>query len=235
MQGLKNEPTAAEVKPEELEALELSVLNHRELLRQVTSYPNRKLQQPDFLPYDPADPLTDLMGLQPPELCCSSSSSSCRSEHLLKPLEELCNSYFLTLMKEQLVDTERRLRGDRSVVRTARVTQSLSRRLKLTNFLFELLSPGGAQEEEEKELQKVSGIEEEVESEPQSVESFLSCVEEIPIKLEAGEAGTVTSDPCPAAEMTGSVSSGDSIEVLGTERSYRAQQGVYGSDGRGTS
>lgn len=243
VQGIKDEATAAEVKAEELEALELSVLNHRELLRQVTSYPNRKLQQPDFLPYDPADPLTDLTGLQPPEPCSSppssSSSSSCRSERLLKPLEELCNSYFLTLMKEQLVDTERRLRGDRSVLRTARVTQSLSRRLKLTNFLFELLSPGDAQEEREEdaevELQKVSGITEEVESEPQSVESFLSCVEEIPIKLEAGEARTVTSDPCPAAEMTGSVSSGDSIEVLGTEKSYRTQQVVYGLDGRGTS
>ncbi|XP_017281939.1 guanine nucleotide exchange protein smcr8b [Kryptolebias marmoratus] len=233
------------VKPGELEALELSVSNHRELLRQVTSYPNRKLKQPDFLPYDPADPLADLTGSQPPEPPSPSSSSSfSRSKHLLKPLEELCNSYFLSLMKEQLADTERRLRGDRSVLRTERVTRSLSRRLKLTNFLFELWSPGDAEEEEEDEEEETAAAAEgaevvpeskkEAASGPQSVESFLSCVEEIPIKLEAAEGGTAPSEPCAAAEMTGSVSSGDSIEVLGTERSYRTQQVVYGSDGRET-
>ncbi|XP_037546322.1 guanine nucleotide exchange protein smcr8a-like [Nematolebias whitei] len=241
VQRSKSESTEAEEKPDELKSLELSVFTHRELLRQVTSYPNRKLKQPDFLPYDLADPLADLTWLQPPELYSSpsSSSSSCRSEHHLKSLEELCNSYFLSLMKEQLVDAERRLRGDRSVLQTARITHSLSRRLKLTNFLFELWSPGDAEEGEEAngaevEPQGVSGSKEEVESKPRNVESVLSCVEEIPIKLEAGEVRTVTSDPCPAAEMSGSVSSGDSIEVLGTEKSYRTQQVVYGSDGRET-
>lgn len=227
---------------DELEAVERSISNHRDLLRQVTSYPNRKLKQPDFLPYDPADTLTDPIALlPPPEPSTSTSTSTCRSEHPLKPLEELCNAYFLSLMKEQLADTERRLRGDRSMLRTARVTHSLSKRLTPINFLFELWRPEDGDEEEgdgtEVELRKTTGTKSSVEafqSEPMSLESFCSCVEEIPIKLEAGEARTVTPDDSVATEMTGSVSSGDSIEVLGTEKSYRTQHVDTGSDSRGT-
>ncbi|XP_040891818.1 guanine nucleotide exchange protein smcr8b [Toxotes jaculatrix] len=229
-------------KAGDLEAVERSILNHRDLLRQVTSYPNRKLKQPDFLPYDPADSLTDPTALLPPEPSPSTSTSTaCRSEHRLKALQELCNAYFLSLMKEQLADTVRRLRGDKSVLRTARISRSLSRRLTLTNFLFELWSPEDVEEEErgsaEAELQRATGSKsaaEGVQSEPMSLESFCSCVEEIPIKLEAGDAGTVTPDPRVATEMTGSVSSDDSIEVLGTEKSYRTQHAVSACDSRET-
>ncbi|KAM9363739.1 guanine nucleotide exchange protein smcr8b [Symphorus nematophorus] len=228
----------------ELEAVERSILNHRDLLRQVTCYPNRKMKQPDFLPYDPADSLTDPIVLLPPEpftFPSTSTSTSTRSERHLKPLHELCNAYFLSLMKEQLADTERRLCGDRSLLRTARVTHSLSRRLTLINFLFELWTPEDGDEEEresaEAELQRATGGRsggEAFQSEPMSLESFFSCVEEIPIKLEAGETGTVTPDPSVSMEMTGSVSSGDSIEVLGTEKSYRTQHVVAGSDSKET-
>lgn len=229
-------------KVDELETVQCSILNHRDLLRQITSYPNRKLKQPDFLPYDPADSLSDPTALPPPEPCSSlSTSTTSKSEHRLKPLQELCNSYFLSLMKEQLADTERRLRGDKSVLRTARVTHMLSRRLTLINFLFEQWSPEDGDEEEresaEAELQGATGRRSGIEafqSEPMSLESFCSCVEEIPIKLEAGEAGTRTPDHNVAMESTGSVSSGDSIEVLGTEKSYRTQHVVAGSDSRDT-
>lgn len=144
-------------------------------------------------------------------------------------------------MKEQLADTERRLRGDRSVLRTARVTRWLSRSLKLTNFLFELWNPEDEEEDEsaEREARGATGGRSGVhvlQSEPLSLESFCSCVEEIPIKLEAQEvARTVTPEPGVAMEMTGSVSSGDSIEVLGTEKSYRTQHVVAGCDSRGRS
>lgn len=231
-------------KADELETVERSILNHRDLLRQVTSYPNRKLKQPDFLPYDTADSLTDPTALLPPEPCPPTSlsrSPSCRSEHHLKPLQELCNAYFLSLMKEQLADTERRLRGDRSALRTVRVTRSLSRRLTLTNFLFELWTPEDGEEEEresaEAETERATGSKsggEALNAEPMSLESFCSCVEEIPIKLVAGEARTASPDSNVAMEMTGSVSSNDSIEVLGTEKSYRTQHDVAGSDSRGT-
>ncbi|XP_054460193.1 guanine nucleotide exchange protein smcr8b [Anoplopoma fimbria] len=219
------------VKADELEAVDRSILHHRDLLRQVTSYPNRKLKQPDFLPYDPADSLTDQISSPPPELR-PPLSTSCRSERRLKSMEELCNEYFLRLMKEQLADTERRLRGNRSVLRTARVIRSLSRRITLTNFLFEMWSPedGDEEERESAEAAPSKSAVEMFQSDPMSLESFCSCVEEIPIKLEAERAGTATPDPNVAME-TGSVSSGDSIEVLGTEKSYRTQ---HGSDSRET-
>uniref|UniRef100_A0A3P8UNZ8 Smith-Magenis syndrome chromosome region, candidate 8b n=1 Tax=Cynoglossus semilaevis TaxID=244447 RepID=A0A3P8UNZ8_CYNSE len=230
------QPSSVHVSPadgdvaQDLEAVERSIQNHRDLLRQVTSYPNRKLQQPDFLPYDPADSLTDPTPLQPPErrpstFTFSSALSPSRSECSLKPLQELCNAYFLSLMQEQLADTERRLQGDRSVLRTSCVSGSLYRKLTLTNFLFELGSKGNEEEEQESseaELQKVmkssAGVSR---SEPVSLESFCSCVEEIPIKLEQEE--TMTSDLTVLLDLTGSVSSSDSIEVLGTEKSYHTQ------------
>uniref|UniRef100_A0AAQ4QCV3 Smith-Magenis syndrome chromosome region, candidate 8b n=1 Tax=Gasterosteus aculeatus aculeatus TaxID=481459 RepID=A0AAQ4QCV3_GASAC len=234
-------------KADELDAVERSISQHQDLLRQVTSYPNRKLKQPDFLPYDPADSLADPAALLAPARCpppstSTSFSSSCRSERRLKPLEELCNDYFLTLMKEQLADAERRLRGDKSVLRINRVTRAMARRITLTNFLFELWRPEDGDEEEEEveegresaeaELQRATSREMvALQSDPTGPESFCSCVEEIPIMLEAGRAGRATPDPPIAPEMTGSTSSGDSIEVLGTERSYQTQRG---SDSRGT-
>ncbi|XP_061575827.1 guanine nucleotide exchange protein smcr8b [Cololabis saira] len=241
LQGNTNGSTEEEEEEDELQTVERSILNHRELLRQVTSYPNRKLKQPDFLPYDPADSPTDPPAFLPSEPV-PSVSTSCRSERSLKPLEELCNAYFLSLMKEQLADTKRRLYGDRTCLRTARITQSLSRRLKVTNFLFELWSPDDTEEDEadgdELEAQRPSDNKRgtaAVQIEPQSIESFFSCVEEIPIKLDAGEAGMVAAaDSSAAVEMTGSVSSTDSIEVLGTEKSYRTQQVIVGSDRRET-
>uniref|UniRef100_G3PWE2 Smith-Magenis syndrome chromosome region, candidate 8b n=1 Tax=Gasterosteus aculeatus TaxID=69293 RepID=G3PWE2_GASAC len=206
-------------KADELDAVERSISQHQDLLRQVTSYPNRKLKQPDFLPYDPADSLADPAALLAP--------ARCRSERRLKPLEELCNDYFLTLMKEQLADAERRLRGDKSVLRINRVTRAMARRITLTNFLFELW-----RESAEAELQRATSREMvALQSDPTGPESFCSCVEEIPIMLEAGRAGRATPDPPIAPEMTGSTSSGDSIEVLGTERSYQTQRG---SDSRET-
>ncbi|XP_068177641.1 guanine nucleotide exchange protein smcr8b [Antennarius striatus] len=220
---------------EELEAVEGSISIHREFLRQVTSYPNRKLKQPDFLPYDPTDSLTDPIALLPLESCHfpstpASTSTSCRSQRHLKPLQELCNPYFLSLMKEQLADTERRLRGDRSVLQAARIAHSLSRRLTLVNFLFEpWSSEEGGEEAAEAEFQGEAGPT----SGDMSLESFCSCVEEIPIKLEAGGTRNGTPEPAVAMEMTESASSCDSIEVLGTEKSYLTQN-VAASNNRET-
>ncbi|XP_076004113.1 guanine nucleotide exchange protein smcr8b [Genypterus blacodes] len=225
-------------KADELAAVQHSISDHRDLLRQVTSYPNRKLQQPDFLPYDPADSLTDLTGFLTPEHCPStSSSSSCKSGDHLKSLEELSDSYFLSLTLEQLADTERRLRGNGSLLRAAHVSRSLSRMLTFTNFLFELWNPEDTEEEGESleaELQRATEAKRGLggfQGELPSLESFYSCVEEIPIKMEPGEGDAGTPD-LNVAEMIGSVSSGDSIEVLGTEKSYRTQHVVAGSDPR---
>lgn len=230
--------------PSDLEAIEHSIVTHRELLRQVTSYPNRKLKQPDFLPYDPADSLPEPSFL-PPE-----ASSLPLSDHQLKSLVELCNPYFLSLMKEQLADTEQRLRGDRNVLRTSNTVSCLSKGLTLTNFLFELWSEDGDEEETSAVVNGVKSGSETLEAEPLSLDSFFSCVEELPIKMEPQRRrmitpsvsvemifeSTVPMETTPEtvvyAEMTGSVSSSDSIEVLGTEKSFRTQNGLAASDGK---
>uniref|UniRef100_A0A3Q1I2V3 Guanine nucleotide exchange protein SMCR8-like n=1 Tax=Acanthochromis polyacanthus TaxID=80966 RepID=A0A3Q1I2V3_9TELE len=238
-QRTNNSLTDVEEKGDELEAVERSILTHRDLLRQVTSYPNRKLKQPDFLPYDPADCLSDPTVFLLPEPSSSSLSNFYKSERCLKPLQELCNSYFLSLMKDQLAATEQHLRGDRSVLRTSRVAHSLSRRLTITDFLFEVWRPEDGEEEEwestDVEAQMALGSKrnaEEFQSDRPTLETFFSCVEELPIKLEAGEAGS--SEPGVGTEMTGSISSGDSIEVLTTEKSYHTQHAIAGSDSRET-
>lgn len=233
----------------DLDAVEHSIVTHRELLRQVTSYPNRKLKQPDFLPYDPADSLPEPSFL-PPE-----ASSLPRSDQL-KSLAELCNPYFLSLMKEQLADTEQRLRGDRNVLRTSNTVSSLSKGLTLTNFLFELCgSEDGDEEETSAAMNGVKSGSETLEAEPLSLDSFFSCVEELPIKMEPQRRRLITPsisvemifestvsepsvpmettpEPVVYAEMTGSVSSSDSIEVLGTEKSFRTQNGITACDGK---
>ncbi|KAM9792177.1 LOW QUALITY PROTEIN: guanine nucleotide exchange protein smcr8b [Neosynchiropus ocellatus] len=211
--SLQAAPLPAEEDGLQLEAVERSISTHQELLRQVTSYPNRKLQQPDFLPYDLAD--------TPPEETPPPGRSS---EPRLKSLDQLCNGYFLSLMRGQLADTERRLRGDRTALHAARVTRWLSRKLPLTNFLFELWRP----EDEDESEDARAGAGPDGGEDPSGPDAFSSCVEELAIKLEPAAAST----PDLCGQMTGSVSSGDSIEVLGTERSFRAQR--VDADGRGT-
>ncbi|XP_061626322.1 guanine nucleotide exchange protein smcr8b isoform X2 [Phyllopteryx taeniolatus] len=180
-------------KWEELEAVERAIVTHKDLLRQVTSYPNRKLKRPDFLPYEPADASTDAAAAPPPP-----PPPACRvgSERRLKPIQELCNAYFLSLMTEQLAQTELRLRGDITALRSASITRSLNRKLRLISFLFERPDDSGEEEDGEEAAARETG------SQPSSE----SCVE---------------TEESASGEMTGSVSSGDSIQVIGTERSYR--------------
>ncbi|XP_031667018.1 guanine nucleotide exchange protein smcr8a [Oncorhynchus kisutch] len=250
LQRISNE--SAEIREEaelqktanELASVDRSILDHRSLLHQVTSYPNRKLKDPGFLPYDPSL-IPETLPLTPdppspsytPQLVSGASLggggwSARRFDRRLKPLEELSDCYFLSLTLEQLGNAERRLRGDQSVLHNRRITHRLSRTLSHTQFLFQLWD----QEEEEDLEEEGAGLEggsgvmshPVVGAGPQSLESFFSCVEEVSIKLETGSGGAEpTLDPegegVTAETRPGSVSSGDSIEVLGTERSYRTQ------------
>ena len=172
-------PHVGETDDDELEALERSILNYRELLRQVSSYPNRKLKQPGFLPYDPTDHLADPFSPLPPMAAAAyppgPTSSVARLERRLKTLEELSDAYFVSVTVEQLTDTERRLRGDRSALHNARLIRDLSRRLPLTNFLFDHWDPDEGQREREQEEEE----EKEEEKGPwPSLERFFSCTEE---------------------------------------------------------
>ncbi|XP_046897671.1 LOW QUALITY PROTEIN: guanine nucleotide exchange protein smcr8b [Hypomesus transpacificus] len=217
----------------ELAGIERSILEHRDLLRQVTSFPNRKLKQPDFLPYDTYDPEPHPLTPEPPSPSYTPRlvklPPSRRFDRRMKPLEELSDAYFLSLTLEQLATVERRLRGDLPSLFTARITQALTRKYPLNNFLFEPWNP-----EEGEELQGREGgssgeglpvPECDGQCPPASLESFFSCVEELSIKLEIGSrgAGQGVEEEAAGDTMVGSVSSGDSIEVLGTEKSYRSQ------------
>ncbi|KAI4881847.1 hypothetical protein NFI96_026634 [Prochilodus magdalenae] len=262
-------------KAAELASVEKAIQDHRSLLKQVTSYPTRKLRDPEFLPYEPddapqplepyLDPFTPHSQIPEPGLeCCAFTSprtpqfvraNSCRQfDKRLKSLEELCDDYFLQQALKELRSIEKNFRGDNSHLITRQLTQNLLQHLKSTNFLFE--DPCDLVAETEQRHRKpevrpslflpVSPLH----SEPASLESFASCVEMVPIKLQVSvngqhpaEPSSVPSSPCcdglplePDApkecdcdkegipiQMKDSVSSGESIEVLGTEKSFRTQ------------
>uniref|UniRef100_A0A1A8G9J7 Smith-Magenis syndrome chromosome region, candidate 8b n=1 Tax=Nothobranchius korthausae TaxID=1143690 RepID=A0A1A8G9J7_9TELE len=168
LQEVKDE--SAEGKPEELDVLEYSISNHRELLRQV------------------GEP--------------SQASGGALQLLLLFPDEGEGAE-----MEPQGVS------GSKTEVQSEQQSAEV---------LVSCLEEEG--EGAEMEPQGVSGSKTEVQSEQQSAEVLVSCLEEIPIKLVAEKAETAASDFSAAVEMTGSVSSGDSIEVLGTEKSYQTQR-----------
>ncbi|XP_028977889.1 guanine nucleotide exchange protein smcr8b isoform X2 [Esox lucius] len=188
----------------ELANVDRSILDHRSLLRQVTSYPNRKIQDPGFLPYEPS-PTSESLPMTPdppspsytPQLVSGVSLggggwSAKRFDRRLKPLDELSDAYFLSLTMEQLTNAECRLRGDQSVLHTRRVTHTLSRKLSHTHFLFQLW------DQEDNELDEEEGVGLEgggtadwPGARTPRPESFMSCVEEVSIKLETGEPADV--------------------------------------------
>lgn len=265
-------------KATELACVEKAIQEHRTLLKQVTSYPTRKLRDTEFYPYEPDDAPhclesdLDLCALHSqipePGVECSVfthtssrapklvSSSSCRQfDKRLKNLEELCDEYFLQQARKQLASIEKSFRGDSSYLISHQLTQNLLQHLKSTNFLFEEacdLAAGTERQFVRPDLRPSSLFPiSPLQSEPVSLESFASCVEMVPIKLEVSvngqspvETNLVPTSPCceelpltPDAPtecdcedretvpmpMKDSISSGESIEVLGTEKSFRTQ------------
>uniref|UniRef100_A0A673M1L3 Smith-Magenis syndrome chromosomal region candidate gene 8-B protein homolog n=1 Tax=Sinocyclocheilus rhinocerous TaxID=307959 RepID=A0A673M1L3_9TELE len=169
------------------------------------------------------------------------SISSCRFDKRLKTLEELCDDYFHQQALQQLNSIERTFRGDACHLYSQQLCRNLLRNLKSTNFLFE--DPCDLEEEVGLQI-GITGQHSvrqpsflpapSILSEPVSLESYVSCVEMVPIKLELEtemENGGVVSaldcqenvEMCVSALMKTSISSGDSIEVLGTEKSFRSQ------------
>lgn len=262
-------------KAEELAHVEKAIQEHRSLLKQITSYPNRKLRNPEFLPYEPDDAFHSLdsdldpniLYSQSPESVeeCSDcshalshtpqlvSSSMCRQfDKRLKNLDELCDEYFLQQALKQLRSTEKSFRGNNSYLLSQQRTQNLLRHLKSTNFLFEdfcdLVEETGQQLSRLQSRSALLFPISPLQSEPVSLDSYTSCVEMVPIRLELHRNGpdSVPTSPCddlPLAPnfsnedtckneevsmpMKDSISSGESIEVLGTEKSFRTQGPIY--------
>ncbi|KAJ8363990.1 hypothetical protein SKAU_G00128210 [Synaphobranchus kaupii] len=253
-------------KANELANVEKSIYEHKDLLKQITSYPNRKIKDPEFLPYESDNPVdsTDLnqestfsefnaenqseghsIKRRPsytPQFI-KAKSAKCFDKRL-KTLEELCDLYFFHQTMDQLRLIEKSFRGDLCYIYTSQIDQALLKQQKITNFLFE-----DSEWEEEAEHQFCNGKQTMdnnlppasiLSGEPLSLDSYTSCVETVPIKLEPetdedGIHGTelTESSPCDLlqdntddgidAEMKGSLSSGESIEVLGTEKSFKTQ------------
>lgn len=276
---------------EELMNVEKSIHEHKNLLKQVTSYPTRKLRDSEFSPYEPDDlphslepdlddsrlhdqfsgPVPDCnvipymnAPLHSPKLI---STTSCRRfDRRLKTLEELCDEYFHQQALQQLHSIEKTFRGDASHIYANQLCQNLLRNLKSTNFLFEdtysMEDAAGLQTgtaANHSSIHQASFLPSPIVlSEPASLESYASCVEMVPIKLDLGRTLSRTlsvpfdDNPplasedlairaqtedkgevwapccgqdaeCVSAVMKSSISSGDSIEVLGTEKSFRSQ------------
>uniref|UniRef100_A0A4W4GRN3 UDENN FLCN/SMCR8-type domain-containing protein n=1 Tax=Electrophorus electricus TaxID=8005 RepID=A0A4W4GRN3_ELEEL len=257
----------------ELDSIEKAIQEHRSLLKQVTSYPTRKLQDPEFLPYEPDDaPLSLELDLDcivhsevpvpgmendifmprsshTPQLL---SMNLCqRFDKCLKNLEELCDEYFLCQALKQLHSIERNLRGDLSYLFGYQITQNLLQHLSSTKFLFEGPCDLETKADQQPEVRSLPlPHPSQLQSEPISLDAYTSCVEMVPIKLEVSrngqpltETNSVPASPwvdppqtqdlpvrgdCDDEEVASmprkdSVSSGESIEVLGTEKSFKTQ------------
>ncbi|CAH2307710.1 Hypothetical predicted protein [Pelobates cultripes] len=161
----------------------------------------------------------------------------------LKTLEELVDVYFFTQTIDLLTRLEKRYRGDISYLLMRHLDNTLLAQQQISNFLFEDVStwsPNVPDKRYEDKLEVSQNLHnskclEEPESlKPSaSLESYKSSVESVPIKieqdlfnenccteqLELGSGDNAEVTEYLDVDIKGSVSSGDSIEVLRTERS----------------
>lgn len=160
----------------------------------------------------------------------------------LKTLEELCDTEYFTQTLAQLSHVEHMFRGDLCYLLTSQIDRALLKQQRITNFLFEdfVEVDGRAVEEQERTPPKPSqdrppsrALEEcPVPQVLVTMGSYRSSVESVLIKMEqelveeyreAEAAESSSFDPQENLDyldldMKGSVSSGESIEVLGAEK-----------------
>lgn len=256
--------TQAIEKANELASVEKSIIEHQDLLKQIRSYPYRKLKESDFHPYEPECALdqantgcdqdlttsdlaepgeTHLYAHVPsytPKLI-KAKSAKCFDKKL-KTLEELCDIYFFTQTLDQLHQIERTFRGDVCYLLTDQISRALLKQQSVTNFLFEDVSFLD-EKPPEKQYRGCQGLSQDavdrkcLEESPApkvviSLGSYKSSVECVPIKMEQEiedsqepkMTDSVTFEHQENldyldADIKGSISSGESIEVLGTEKS----------------
>ncbi|XP_040830432.1 guanine nucleotide exchange protein SMCR8 [Ochotona curzoniae] len=259
-------------KANELASVEKSIIEHQDLLRQIRSYPHRKLkgtgasapgetergqdeaeQHATAAPHTHVDADADTQPAADPELyACrpaytpkliKAKSTKCFDKKL-KTLEELCDTEYFTQTLAQLSHIEHMFRGDLCYLLTSQIDRALLRQQHVTSFLFEDLV-----EVSDKVLEKQESLPSQTSQDrpparapeecrvPQvlvSASSYKSSVEAVPIRMEQ-DLGDEEDKEAEAPEsgsfdrqehldyldmdMKGSISSGESIEVLGTERS----------------
>ncbi|XP_073695083.1 guanine nucleotide exchange protein smcr8a [Garra rufa] len=152
--------TQAIEKANELANMEKSIYEHRDLLRQITSYPSRKKKDADFVQREtekPADMnvVDDTVNLNhsdtgdktvetesesrkssyTPQLI-KAKSAKCFDKRL-KTMEELCDASFFHQTLEQLNLIEKSFRGDLCLIYTSQIDKALLSKQRVTSFLFE--------------------------------------------------------------------------------------------------
>ncbi|KAM9254348.1 guanine nucleotide exchange protein SMCR8 [Dugong dugon] len=249
-------------KANELASVEKSIIEHQDLLKQIRSYPYRKLKGSDSSagkaehtqdqagqasttsnPDESAD--TEVYTCRPaytPKLI-KAKSTKCFDKKL-KTLEELCDTEYFAQTLAQLSHIEHMFRGDLCYLLTSQIDRALLKQQHITNFLFEdfvevvdrVVEKQGSTPLEPSQDRPPSRSLEECLS-PKvliSVGSYKSSVESVLIKMEQ-ELGNEEYKEVEVTEvssfdlqenldyldmdMKGSISSGESIEVLGTEKS----------------
>ncbi|XP_063171081.1 LOW QUALITY PROTEIN: guanine nucleotide exchange protein SMCR8 [Candoia aspera] len=240
-------------KANELASVEKAIIEHRDLLRQICTYPPSRWKQAGLPPCDedtrpglPADEPPP-----PPQPCPPGSSytpkliqakSSKCFDKKLKTLQELCEERSFSQTLDWLHRIEKMFRGDVCYLLTNRISRALLKQQAFAGFLFEdvsLLDNGQPEKPSEGCRGRNPDRPDDAGSEScpgpdASVdpESYKSSVESVPIKMDqevedSQEAEALRPAPFENAELLdvdlkGSVSSGESIEVLGTEKSVTA-------------
>ncbi|XP_075417093.1 guanine nucleotide exchange protein SMCR8 isoform X1 [Tenrec ecaudatus] len=250
-------------KANELASVEKSIIEHQDLLKQIRSYPYRKLKGSDLsageaegsskdqagqasTTSDPDESVdTEVYASRPdytPKLI-KAKSTKCFDKKL-KTLEELCDTEYFTQTLAQLSHIEHMFRGDLCYLLTSQIDRVLLQQQHITNFLFEDFvevadrvvekEGSGVPLEPSQDRPPSRSLEEcLIPKVLISVGSYKSSVESVPIKMEqelgneykeveVAEASSF--DPQENLDyldmdMKGSISSGESIEVLGTEKS----------------
>ncbi|KAM4697563.1 guanine nucleotide exchange protein SMCR8 [Rhinophrynus dorsalis] len=255
-------------KANELANVEKSIIEHRDLLKQIQSYPYRKMQGDFFQPYEPEilQEETVTSELEQPSASSDPEESfpaedtntySLRASYTpkfikaksnkcfdkkMKTLEELVDIYFFNQTLDLLTSIEKRYRGDVSYLLMSNLDKSLLERQRISNFLFEDISTWYAHVPAmhytdnlavTQSLHSPKSLEEPESLKPSaSLESYKSSVESVRIKIEQElfnedciqETGALCVSDNPDSsdfldvDMKGSVSSGESIEVLRTEK-----------------
>ncbi|XP_037019042.2 guanine nucleotide exchange protein SMCR8 [Artibeus jamaicensis] len=248
-------------KANELASVEKCIIEHQDLLKQIQSYPHRKLKGSDVCSgeMEHTQDQPDQAGTTNPDECADTDLYTCRPAYTpklikakstkcfdkkLKTLEELCDTEYFTKTLAQLSHIEHMFRGDLCYLLTSQIDRTLLKQQSITNFLFEDFVDV---------YDRVVETQESIPSKPSqdrppsrslqecqvpqvliSFGSYKSSVESVLIKMEQEvgdedykEVETTQLNSFDLQEnlgyldidMKGSISSGESIEVLGTEKS----------------
>ncbi|ETE72459.1 Smith-Magenis syndrome chromosomal region candidate 8-like protein, partial [Ophiophagus hannah] len=238
-------------KANELASVEKAIIEHRDLLRQIRSYPpgrrKRASGPPCELTGEDAQPELPVDDTLPPPCPQGSSytpklipakSSKCFDKKL-KTLQELCEEHSFSQTLDRLHRIEKMFRGDVCYLLINRISRALLKQQAFAGFLFEDVSLLD-EEQQEKPFEVSPGQNLDppnmacLESGPSpeilvDLASYKSSVESVPIKMDPeveDSQDPEVSHPVPYdsvelldVDLKGSVSSGESIEVLGTEKS----------------